>query len=224
MVCSAFSMRKEDIIVSLCGAPDWQIILWDWNRDQCKFCLPVGLNIPMSVRPRVFQISFNPFDVEGNSILLTGPCNTFKYIRKDAEGNLNTELSQINAAEQGKKISQNFTCHAWSKSTGQILVCTDNGEMVICDNAGPFKAIVGDATQGNMIEACIAIEKGFLVVVGSVFYIYSSYDMDPRCPLKLLGERCKLAINNEPSHQGGNNIITSMCLNSKENYVYAITN
>ena len=74
--------------------------------------------------------------MEGHSILLTGPCNTFKYIKKDLDNNLVTEFSQLANMEQGRKISQNFTCHAWSQATGHILVCTDNGEMIICENSG----------------------------------------------------------------------------------------
>ena len=88
------------------------------------------------MKPRIFEISFNPFDMEGHSILLTGPCNTFKYIKKDLDNNLVTEFSQLANMEQGRKISQNFTCHAWSQATGHILVCTDNGEMIICENSG----------------------------------------------------------------------------------------
>lgn len=42
----------------------------------------------------------------------------------------------MNNMHQGVKVSTNFTCHAWSKSTGDILVCTDAGEMIICETTG----------------------------------------------------------------------------------------
>ncbi len=74
--------------------------------------------------------------------------------------------------EQGRKISQNFTCHAWSQNTGDILVCTDNGEMIICENSGQYKAFILDSPLGSMIEAVIAISNGFLIAVQQNFYIY----------------------------------------------------
>lgn len=92
MVCSAFNTRKEEIIVSLCGAPDWQVMLWDWEKCRLLSTCSLGLNIPQTVKPRTFQISFNQFDLtESSSLLLTGPCNTFKYIKKDSDNNLFTE-------------------------------------------------------------------------------------------------------------------------------------
>lgn len=118
MVCSAFSPIKEEIIVTLCGAPDWQILLWDWNKKRLLHSLPLGLNIPQQVHPNTFQLSFNPFDREGHSILLTGPCNTYKYIKKDIDNIMATSLTQLISADQARKISQNFTCHAWSQQTG----------------------------------------------------------------------------------------------------------
>lgn len=111
-------------------------MLWDWEKSRLLSTCSVGLNIPKEMKPRVFQISFSSFDYEGNSILLTGPCNTFKYLKKDVDNNLVTEHTQMNNMHQGVKVSTNFTCHAWSKSTGDILVCTDAGEMIICETTG----------------------------------------------------------------------------------------
>jgi hypothetical protein len=45
-VCSAFSVRKEEILVTLCGAPDWQILLWDIQKERLLSTCSVGLNIP----------------------------------------------------------------------------------------------------------------------------------------------------------------------------------
>lgn len=113
-VCSAFSTRKEEILVTLCGAPDWQILLWDWEKCRLLGTCSVGLNVPQSLKNRIFQISFNPFDTEGGSFLLTGPQNTFKFFRKDIDNNIVIEHTQINNMDQSKKISTNFTCHSWS--------------------------------------------------------------------------------------------------------------
>jgi len=42
-------------------------------------------------------------------------------------------------------------------------VCTDNGEMIVCENSGQFKAYVLDSKVGQMIEAVIPTSEGFLV-------------------------------------------------------------
>ena len=53
-VCSAFSTRKEEILVTLCGAPDWQILLWDWEKCRLLGTCSVGLNVPQSLKNRIF--------------------------------------------------------------------------------------------------------------------------------------------------------------------------
>ena len=186
-ICSAFSEKKTEVIVTLCGEPDWLIMLWNHETQRFIKSVPVGLNIPQTVTPKIFQVSFNPFDPEGNSFLLTGPCNTFKYIRKDQDNNLTIELTQIHEMDQGRKISNNFTCHAWSQSTGHVLVCTDNGEMIVCENNGQYKAYVLDSIQGTGINACIPLSNGFLIAQGPSFSIYRTSHVDERSPLKLQG-------------------------------------
>jgi hypothetical protein len=156
-LCAAFAPRKEEFIVTLCGAPDWQIMLWDWEKCRLMSQIALGLNIPQSVKTCSFQVTFNPNDLSSESILLTGPCNTFKYIKKDGDHNLNTSHTQINNMDPGKKISPNFTCHSWSQETGHILVCTDNGEMIICENSGDYKAYIMDANPGRSIEAVVSL-------------------------------------------------------------------
>lgn len=162
-VCSAFSEKNTSIIVTLSGEPDWLIMLWDCSKNRLLKSIPVGLNIPQAVKPRVFQVSFNPNDFEGNTMLLTGPCNTFKYIRKDQDNNLSIPLSEIHELDAGRKISNNYTCHAWSQSTGHILVCTDGGEMIVCENSGVYKAFVLQAKVGPSIDAVLSLSNGFLV-------------------------------------------------------------
>ena len=81
-----------------------------------------------------FCLSFNPFDSKGETFVLTGPNKTFKYLRKDIDNNLLQMMSALNVEEDDRQISQNFTEHSWSQSTGHLLVATDNGELLICEN------------------------------------------------------------------------------------------
>jgi cilia- and flagella-associated protein 57 len=53
-VCSAFSPRREEIIVTLCGAPDWQVLLWDWDKCRLLSQCSVGLSIPQQMKPCIF--------------------------------------------------------------------------------------------------------------------------------------------------------------------------
>jgi cilia- and flagella-associated protein 57 len=187
MVCSAFNERKPDQIVTLCGDPDWTIIFWDIEKQRINKTMPLGLSIPATIKqPRVFQLSYNPFDVEGAAVLLTGPNNTFKYLRKNIDHEVTIEHTQINNMDQGKKISDNFTCHAWSKSTGHVLICTDAGEMIVCENSGQFKALINDApiTSGSgPIEAVISLDNGFLLATGFKFIVYRTAYVDERLPI-----------------------------------------
>jgi len=82
-VCSAFSIRKEEIIVTLTGSPDWQILVWDWDKCRLLSTCSVGIPAQINTEGGMFQISWNPCDVEGGKFLLTGPSNTFKYLKKD---------------------------------------------------------------------------------------------------------------------------------------------
>jgi WD40 repeat protein len=200
--------------------------MWDWNMQKVIRTIAVGLNIPTSLplSQRNFMLSFNPHDRTGDSFLLTGPEKTFKYLRKDVEYNLTIDHTQINEMDPSKKISSNFAAHAWSKETGHILICTDEGEMIVCENSGQYKAYILDSPKtGSAIEAVISLDNGFLIAVGSDFYIYRTSNVDDRAPLKIHGEKCKLEIKNEQKHLQTQNVVQCMAINSKENELYCIT-
>jgi len=55
--------------------------------------------------------------------------------------------------EEGREVSNNFTCHAWSQDTALLIVCTDNGEILIMENSGEYKTYVLESPVGNCIEA-----------------------------------------------------------------------
>ena len=223
-VCSAFNIRKEEILVTMTGAPDWQILIWDWDKSRLLSTCSLGIPAMLHSDGGRFQISWNPFDTEGGKFLLTGPNNIFKYLKKDGDHVITTAHTQINNIEQGRKISKNFTCHSWSKETGDILVCTDNGEMVMCDNDGQYRAFILDSPMGEPIQQVTALEKGFVVAQKNSFWIYRSSKVDDRAPLKKHGDKCIFNIRNEPVHIGSSNSIKSFAFNSKENQIFLVTN
>ena len=121
-------------------------MLWDWDTKKLLKSLPLNIEVPDNYLG-TFQLSFNPFDVEGHQMVLTGPNAIFKYVKKDLDNNLSVEFSGISSVETGRQISENYTCHAWSAQTGHILICTDKGEMVVCEK-GVFRAYLLDAPFG----------------------------------------------------------------------------
>ena len=191
-VASAFCPKEDKIIVTLSGAPDWHLIMWNWdphgNKDKEMMTFTrIGQKGPIDTRDCPFQVSWNPADLNASTMLVTGPNNTYNYLKhkRDPENNpiLTHEHSQINNLEAGRNISTNFTCHNWSKSTGMILVCTDAGEMILCQNNGAYKAYILNTPQPSSIECIYSFSSGFLLGVEGSLYVYKDDDGDQRALL-----------------------------------------
>ena len=42
-VASAFSPKEERMIVTLTGSPDWQVFLWNWDREKLIAKTTIGI-------------------------------------------------------------------------------------------------------------------------------------------------------------------------------------
>ena len=86
-IASAFSPKEERMIVTLTGEPDWQVFLWNWEREKLVAKTAIGCqgNIERSICQ--FQVSYNPMDHSASTILVTGPGNTFVYMKQRKEEN-----------------------------------------------------------------------------------------------------------------------------------------
>lgn len=133
-------------------------------------------------------MSWNEFENDPalGQILITGP-DVYKYIvlkYADKEFTLNLLHSQLNGRDHSL-FSGNITCHAWNKNNCEILLCTDNGEMIICENSGEFKATVIDSQKGRSIECVQALESGdFLIALENALVCYRPTSADRRAPIK----------------------------------------
>ena len=132
------------------------MLVWDWEKQRLMCRISTGLQGVITADPCNFNISWNPcvHDTHSGNILVTGPQSTFKYLnyrREDKEEVLVSEFTQLKFKEEGRNFSSNFTAHAWGQANGYILVCTDNGEMMICDNSGEYKAYVLASPLGHVI-------------------------------------------------------------------------
>lgn len=113
--------------------------------------------------------------------------------------------------EQGQQVSDNFTCHSWSK-VGLLLICTDMGEMIVLKNDGEYKALVSDAPKSGPIESVVSLQNGFLIAHQNRFYFYKNTSVDDRLPLKRHNDQ-KMTIINEPQHMATSNVIQCMAIN-----------
>ena len=68
-------------------------------------------------------------------------------------------------------VSDNYTCHAFDRA-GKLHLCTDHGEIMICDHDGNLQYYLKDAPFGNRIECIYPASRG-LVVAGVNGYIWS---------------------------------------------------
>ncbi len=228
-VASAFSPREERMIVTLTGEPDWQVFLWNWEREKLIAKTSIGCQGDIQRDICNFQISYNPFDQSASTMLVTGPGNTFVYMKQRKEENndyvFTQDHSQINNLEQGRDISTNFTCHSWSQTTGMILICTDNGEMLLCANNGEYKSYILDSPLGKCIDSIYSYSNGFLICAENQFMIFTSDDGDERALLKQDGDNIPVIFKDPNGNLHGNNqcTIRGMYANEEEDKIFCIT-
>ncbi|XP_069498550.1 cilia- and flagella-associated protein 57 [Ambystoma mexicanum] len=112
-VSMAFSPDSK-YLVALCGAPEWNIIYWMWEKQKVLAVMKVDYqNNP------AYQVTFSPQD--NTLICVTG--NTFFKVLRYIEGN----FKQTNF---GKVEPQNYLSHAWL-SDDKIVVGTDSGKLIL---------------------------------------------------------------------------------------------
>jgi hypothetical protein len=60
-------------------------------------------------------------------------------------------------------VSTNYTCHTWL-SDGRILLCTDQGEILLLENSGDFKMVLSQSPfEAFNIVNILSFSKGFII-------------------------------------------------------------
>jgi len=132
-VSMAFSHQHEKSqLITLSGSPDWVLVLWQWDKGKCVSHQNVAIKDP---KFSATQCSFSILD--SNSMLVTGN-GVYKFFKLKDNG-LKQEPHQVTKKE--KQISENFTCHTWLPD-GRIIICTDSGELILCESNGEFKMVL----------------------------------------------------------------------------------
>jgi WD40 repeat protein len=219
-----FSPKAENKnIITLCGQPDWMLLFWDWDKEKVMAKINIGITgIPASISQKQvlpgqpepefnYSVSFNPFECE--YIVVTGP-DTYKYYKIDG-----AEFDPIHTLLNNKDrdITTRYSCHAWMHD-GPLIVCTEVGEIIMCETDGSYKAFIPHSPTGDdfKIEAIVSFSRGFIVAGNSLIYAYEKSD-DPRVPYRLItdGIEVKMDTKDSMSSPFGANMnyhITSMTL------------
>lgn len=94
------------------------------------------------------QASFNPHNQlsEAQCALLILGSNCYKYYKLADNGSW-SQRSNALTKKDATLYSLNYTCHAWVSDF--LLVCTDRGEILFCDQNCEFKFMLADSPGHN---------------------------------------------------------------------------
>ena len=126
-----------------------------WDKGRCIGVQDIttgsGIGEPL-------QCSFHNLDP--NAILVTG-MNVYNYLKIQEGQQLKREKREM--LKKDAQISSNYTCHAWLPE-GRIIVCTDQGELILLEQSGDFKMLLPESPlEGFYIECIITYPKGFFI-------------------------------------------------------------
>ena len=177
----AFSHQNEKSqLLTLGGAPDWYIIVWQWDKGKCT----AHQNLAISGNQECYQASFNILDPK--CVLVTGN-GVYKYY-KFKETGLKPEHQSM--AKKESHISNRFMCHTWMPD-GKIIVATDQGELLLCESNGECKMMLSCSPKdGFCIESILVNTKGFMICgdYGTVMVFENRGASDPKNPFALLAK------------------------------------
>lgn len=93
-------------------------------------------------------------------MLVTGN-SSYKFYRVGDNNLLKPTHTSI--LKKDSHISNNYTCHTWLPD-GRLLVCTDQGEIMLLESNGDFKMLLTESPgDGFYIECIQTFQKGFII-------------------------------------------------------------
>lgn len=122
-------------------------------------------------------------------MVVTGP-ETFRYLTVAADNRDFTITQQelFANAPDGHEVSKDYTCHVWTKDTMQLLVCTSDGDMILCNHAGEFLLYIPDSpfNEGpSCIDSIFAYSRGVIVAGDNGFIWAFEASSSEEAPYKL---------------------------------------
>lgn len=151
-VSMAFAPGQENkYLITMGGAPDWQLVYWQWERPR------VLTFIQVSSGSLVYQISFNLLD-HNNGIIVTGQ-DVFRWY-KIQDNVFKPQATDIHSKPE--QLGNNYLCHAWLKD-GRLVVGNESGEILILDSNCEYMGYIQIALEGFEVTSILYSERGFLV-------------------------------------------------------------
>ena len=106
--------------------------------------------------------------------------NTYKFYRVTDNNILKPTHTSILKKEG--HISSNYTCHTWLPD-GRLLVCTDQGEIMLLEANGDYKMLLSESPLENFYIECITTySKGFVIAGDNGAIMIYEKSEDPKNP------------------------------------------
>lgn len=92
-------------------------------------------------------------------VLVTG-FNVFWYFRIQDNSVLRAVHTQL---KKEAHVSSNYTAHLWLPDNGRLLVATDQGEIMLCEQGGEYKMLLPESPGEGFHVMCMhPFSKGFI--------------------------------------------------------------
>lgn len=153
-ISMAFPSGSENkFLLTQGGAPDWTLVLWQWDRTRVMSTAKVSMTAP------VYQVSFHILDFN-LGLVCTG--NTVIKWYKMIEGQLKPQNFNGLSKKENHVTSTNYLCHSWLFD-GKLVVGTDSSEVLIFDQNYELKGILQTHTEEWVSRVLCPFAGGFLV-------------------------------------------------------------
>ena len=87
--------------------------------------------------------------------------------------------SQLNNVDRGytsQETWSSFACHAWMQDTARLIVCTDKGEILVCENSGEYYTFV-EKVDSARIKCVTPYNRSFIIGWSNgMFTFYERYE------------------------------------------------
>jgi hypothetical protein len=77
---------------------------------------------------------------------------------------------------QHRESANSFICHAWMQDSARLILCSEGGDIMICENSGEFYAFI-ERDERSSIRAIVPYNRGFVIGWSNgLFSAHERYD------------------------------------------------
>jgi hypothetical protein len=133
----------------------------------------------------------------------------------------------LNNVDRSQHIidTTNFACHAWMSDTARIVLCSERGDLLLCENSGEYYAFIDrdERQHENRPKVIMSYTRGFILGWSTgLVQAYERYD-DPYTGTSSYKRVREMMTQLEHPHQLMSLPLSSMALTSTEDTLYLIT-